>query len=126
MVLGKLPVSGHPTIWMTVGQGPIVLAVCAGGGCLGIFTLVDPFSPLSPALWETAQYRLKYYLKGSLDPQQPTNHNIWFRREIRKIIIKYSLLSSAGHQPHLGNHFPVRYQCWDQTQDPEMTIERHN
>ena len=33
MVLGKLPVPGRPTIWMTVGQGPIVLAVGAGGGC---------------------------------------------------------------------------------------------
>ena len=32
MVLGKLPVPGRPTIWMTVGQGPIVLAVGVGGG----------------------------------------------------------------------------------------------
>ena len=32
MVLGKLPVPERPTIWMTVGQGPIVLAVGAGGG----------------------------------------------------------------------------------------------
>ena len=31
MVLGKLPVPGRPTIWMTIGQGPIVLAVGAGG-----------------------------------------------------------------------------------------------
>ena len=31
MVLGKLPVPGRPTIWMTVGQGPIALAVGAGG-----------------------------------------------------------------------------------------------
>ena len=28
----KLSVPGRPTIWMTVGQGPIVLAVGAGGG----------------------------------------------------------------------------------------------
>ena len=42
MVLGKLPVPGRPTIWMIVGQGPIVLAVGAGGGCLDIF-----YSPLS-------------------------------------------------------------------------------
>ena len=33
MVLGKLPVPGRPTIWMIVGQGPIVLAVGAGEGC---------------------------------------------------------------------------------------------
>ena len=39
MVLGKLPVPGRPTIWMIVGQGPIALAVGAGGGCLDIFTL---------------------------------------------------------------------------------------
>ena len=38
MVLGKLPVPGHPTILITVGQGPIVLAVGAGGGGLDIFT----------------------------------------------------------------------------------------
>ena len=31
MVLGKLPVPGHPTIWITVGQGPTPLAVGAGG-----------------------------------------------------------------------------------------------
>ena len=36
MVLGKLPVPGRPTIWMIVGQGPIALAVGAGGGCLDI------------------------------------------------------------------------------------------
>ena len=40
MVLGKLPVPGRPTIWMTVGQGPTALAVGADGGCLYIFTLI--------------------------------------------------------------------------------------
>ena len=43
MVLGKLPVPGRPTIWITVGQGPTALVVGAGGGCLGIFALVCPF-----------------------------------------------------------------------------------
>ena len=42
MVLGNLPVPGRPTIWMIVGQGPIVLAVGAGGGLFGHF-----YSPLS-------------------------------------------------------------------------------
>ena len=73
MVLGKLPMPGRPTIWMIVGQGPIALAVGAGGGCLDIFTLLYLFSSLSPSLWETAQYRLKYCLKGPLNPKQPTN-----------------------------------------------------
>ena len=37
MVLGKLPVPGRPNIWITVGQGPTVLAVGAGGGLFGHF-----------------------------------------------------------------------------------------
>ena len=80
MVLGKLPVPGRPTIWITVGQGPTVLAVGAGGGCLDIFTLVYPFFPLSPSLWETARYRLKYCLKGPLNPKttnQPTTRPVF-------------------------------------------------
>ena len=50
MVLGKLPVPGRPTILITVGQGPIALAVGAGGvvwTCL----LSSILSPLSPSLW---------------------------------------------------------------------------
>ena len=50
---GKLPVPGRPTIWITVGHGPTVLAVGAGGGCLDIFSLVYHFSFLTPSLWET-------------------------------------------------------------------------
>ena len=72
----QLPVSGRPTIWITVGQGPIALAVGAGGGGLDIFTLIYPFFPLSPSLWETARYRLKYCLKGPLNPKQPTNQPV--------------------------------------------------
>ena len=64
---------GRPTIWTIVGQGPIALAVGAGGGCLDIFTLLYLFSSLSPSLWETDRYRLKYGLKGPLNPKQPTN-----------------------------------------------------
>ena len=75
MVLGKLPVPGRPTIWMIVGQGPIALAVGAGGGGLDIFTLLYFFSSLSPSLWETARFRLKYCLKGPLNPKQPTNQS---------------------------------------------------
>ena len=63
MVLGKLP----------VGQGLTALAVGAGGGCLDIFTLFCPFFPLSPSLLEMARNRLKYCLKGLLNPKQPTN-----------------------------------------------------
>ena len=70
MVLGELPVPGRFTIWITVGQGPTALAVGAGVGCLDIFILIYPFSPLSHSFWETARYRL--CLKGPLNPNQPT------------------------------------------------------
>ena len=74
MVLGKLPEPGRPTIWIIVGQGPIALAVGAGGGCLDIFTLLYLFFPLSPSLGE-ARYRLKYCLKGPINPKS-TNQPI--------------------------------------------------
>ena len=50
MVLGKFPVPGRPTILITVGQGPIALAVGAGGGAVWTFLLSSILSPLSPSL----------------------------------------------------------------------------
>ena len=38
-------------IWIIVGQGPIELAVGAGGGCLDIFSLIYIFL-LSFSLWD--------------------------------------------------------------------------
>ena len=75
MVLGKLLVPGRPTIWIIVGQGPTVLAVGADVGCLDLFSLIYHFSFLSPSLWETARYRLKYCLKGPLCPNQQQQTN---------------------------------------------------
>ena len=98
MVLGKLPVPGRPTIWITVGQGPTALAVGAGGGCLDIFTLIYPFSPLSPSLWETARYRLKYCLKGPLNPRQPTNIFMSLFRRYLKEATYVACLMSAGKE----------------------------
>ena len=75
MVLGKLPVPGRPTIWITVGQGPTALVVGAGGGWFGhFFSCLSFLSSFSRSLWETTRYRLKYCLKGPLSPKQPTNH----------------------------------------------------
>ena len=50
MVLGKLPVPGRPTILISVGQGLTKLAVCAGGGCLDVFTRIYLFSSFSLSL----------------------------------------------------------------------------
>ena len=87
MVLGKLPVLGRPTIRIIVGQGPTALAVGAGGGCLDIFTLIYPFS-LSPSLWETARYGLKYCLKEPLNPKQTTNQILQKRKEKRRHVAR--------------------------------------
>ena len=73
MVLGKLPVPGRPTILITVGQGPIALALGAGGDGLDIFTRIYPFASVS--LWKPARYRRKYCLKGPLNPKQQTMHD---------------------------------------------------
>ena len=43
MELGKLPVPGRPTIWITVGRGPTALVVGACGGCMGVFALIYAF-----------------------------------------------------------------------------------
>ena len=73
MVLGKLPVPGRPTNFdYSTARAYCAYSRC-GRGCLDIFTLVYQFSFLSPSLWKTARYRLKYCLKGPLSPKQPTN-----------------------------------------------------
>ena len=110
MVLGKLPVPGRPTIWLIVRQGPTLLAVGAGGSCLDIFTLLYLFSSLFPFLWETARYRLKYCLKGPLNPKQPTNQILLARRASYPLgqalryfsIISWSYLSALKFHAHLS------------------------
>ena len=72
-VLGKLPVLGRPTnLDYSRARAYCTCSRCGWGG-LDIFTLICHFSFLSPSLWETARYRLKYCLKGPLSPKQPTN-----------------------------------------------------
>ena len=74
-MLGKLPVLGRPTnLYDSRARAYCACSRCRWG-CLDIFTLIYPFSPLSPSLWETSRYRLKYCLKGPLSPKQPTNQS---------------------------------------------------
>ena len=65
-MLGKLPVPGRPTIWITVGQEPTALAVGAGGGCLEIFTHLSFLSSFSLSLGDGPM---------PLNSKQPTNQN---------------------------------------------------
>ena len=71
----NLQCRGVLLMWIRVGQGRSALAVGADGGCLDMFSLIYHFPFLSPSLWETAQYRLKYCLKEPLSPKQ-TNQQI--------------------------------------------------
>ena len=77
MVLGKLPVQGRPTN-LDVSRAR---ACCAcrrcGWGLFGHFSPIYHFYLLFPSLWETARYRLKYCLKGPLNPNQPTNNRLY-------------------------------------------------
>ena len=74
-VLGKLPVPGRPTTL----DNSRARAYCAcnrcGWGLFGHFFLSSITSFLSSP-WKAARYRLKYCLKGPLNPKnQPTNQS---------------------------------------------------
>ena len=73
ILLGKLSVPGRPT---SLDDGR-ARAYCArsrcGWGFVWTFFLSSICSLFFLPLWETARYRLKYCLKGPLNPKQPTN-----------------------------------------------------
>ena len=112
VVLGKLPVPGRPTIWITVEQGPTALAVGAGGGCWTFLLSSVFFSPLSLSLWETARYRLKYYLKGPLNPKQPTNQPIEHLTVNNMQLEKWHLQAERDCKPNVtANKIQSRLYC---------------
>ena len=85
---------GRPTIWMIVGQGPIALAVGAGGGCMYIFTLLCPFLSLGDSLIWTEIVSLRAAkLKTTNQPSCPLDANLgWmgdfvFHRPVNSISV---------------------------------------
>ena len=63
-MLGKLSVPGRPTS-LDDSRARVYCACSRGGwGFVWTFFLSSILSLLSPSLWETARYRLKYCLKG--------------------------------------------------------------
>ena len=72
MVPGTLLVPGRPTYLGYSRARAFYACRRCGWGVLDTF-LIYHFPLLSPFLWETARYRLKYCLKGPLSPNQPTN-----------------------------------------------------
>ena len=79
MILGKLPVPGRPTHLDDSRTRAYCVCSRCGWGRLDIFTLLYFFTSFSPSLWDTAQYRLKYYLKELLNPKQLTNQISYFK-----------------------------------------------
>ena len=73
MVLGKLLAPGRSTTMDNSRARAYSAYSRCGWGLFGHFSLVYHFSFLSPSLWETARYRLKYCLKGPLSPKQSTS-----------------------------------------------------
>ena len=72
-VLGKLSVPGRPTsLDDSRARAYCACTRCGWGFVWTFFSLIYLFSFLSPSLWEKARYRLKYCLKGPLNPKQPT------------------------------------------------------
>ena len=63
---------GRPTILITVGQGPIALAVGAGWVGLDIFTLIYPFSSFSLPLGDGPIYTEILSQRAVKQPKQPT------------------------------------------------------
>ena len=73
-VLGKRPVQRRPTKLDYSRARAYCACRRCGWGLFGqFFSLIYHLSFLSPSLWETARYRLKYCLKGPLSLEQPTN-----------------------------------------------------
>ena len=73
MALGKLPVPGRPTnLDSSMTRAYCTCSRCGWGSFGHFFSRLSFLSLLSPSLWETARYRLKYCLKGPLSPKQPT------------------------------------------------------
>ena len=81
MVLGKLPVPGRPTILITVGQGPIALAVGTDGGGLDIFALIYPFSAFSLSLGDGPIYT-EILSQRAVKPKTTNQPTSWLRGSV--------------------------------------------
>ena len=105
-VLGKVSVPGRPTsLDYSKARACCAFRRC-GWGLFGHFFSRLSISPLSPSLWETARYRLKYCLKGPLSPKQPTNQPFSFDVVFSHLLCsqEYGILSKHEfihyHLPH--------------------------
>ena len=105
MVLGKLPVPGRPAYLDQSGARAYYACSRCGRGVLDIFSLVYHFSFLSPSLWRTARYRLKYCLKGPLNQKQPTNLRT---REAKMKMTDLERVAFPENYPYSSSGMPKR------------------
>ena len=80
MVLGKLPVSGFPTLLMIVGQRPTALVVCADG-VVWTFLLLSIFSLLFLPLFERRPDILSQRAVKPKTTNQPTKSDPIYTRQ---------------------------------------------
>ena len=106
MVLGKLPVPGRPTILITVGQGPIALAVCADGGGLDIFTLIYLFSSFSLSLGDGSIYT-EILSQRAVKPKTNQPTKIQFAAYVKHA--KSTCMFSAASQAIQSEIFPYHF-----------------
>ena len=77
IVLGKLPVPGRP--FNMDYSGARSYSACVGGVVRTFFSPLSLLSSFSLSLWETVRYKLKYCVKGPLNPKQPTDQRPYHR-----------------------------------------------
>ena len=106
MVLGKLPVPGRPTnLDLSRARACCAYRTCEWGLFGQFFSHLSFLSSFSLSFWEAARYRLKYCLKGPLNPNQSTNNNseIALRKEgILPLLRKVGILILRKTVPALS------------------------
>ena len=112
IVLGKLPVPRRPTYL----DNSRARAYCAcnrcGWGLFGHFYSRLSFLS-SPSLWETAQYRLKYCLKGPLNQKkqnQPTNPEKELIKQTWHPVLVISLIISNSENALISSTMTLLFQ----------------
>ena len=107
VVLGKLLVPGRPTnLDNSRVRAHCVCSRCGWGGVGHFFSHLYFFFSFLP-LWETARYRLKYCLKGPLNPK-------WLINQIQPWVV-------WEHQPIAATMFTLKFRTKCVSKDRQWT-----
>ena len=104
--VGLTSSAGAPTnLEYSMARAYCACSRCEWGG-LDIFSLDYHFYLLSPSLWDMAQYRLKYCLKGPLSRIQPTKFTVLCLFSIPIVLPSFLFIG-----PTCMNHFQNPIFC---------------